>query len=244
MKRNRIILSWFLGWALLGNCYGQQEAPPLGTWLNTESLTKGWTKATPDSGGSEPSFRVLPGRSTSTNGDKSLTWDAEIEELLRKGYNYSRLGMYEEALTAFLHILEKDQDHHQARNALSTTYIMLERYDDAIQVLESLLLEFPTDYILKNNLAWIYATASDKDIKDGTKAVLLAQDALFMAPDNYQVWGTLAEAYHAAGNMEKAHRAVREALAISVEKKASKQEIENYRSLEKKYKRAVSPRND
>ena len=244
MKKKKVVCMCLIMVPLLGNTNAQQDTSRLSNWLNTKSLTEGWTETSAGTGQLEPSFRALPGREAALKSDKSLAWDPEIEELLREGYNYSRLGMYEEALTAFLHILERDQDNRQARNALSTTYIMLERYDSAIQMLESLLVEFPADYILKNNLAWIYATATDSSIKNGRKAVELAQDALLLSPENYQVWGTLAEAYSAAGNMQKAHRAVREALVISEEKKAAKDEIENYRSLVKQYKRAASSHDD
>lgn len=63
-----------------------------------------------------------------------------------------------------------------------------------------------------NGLAWFLATAQDPALRRPSQAVALAQKAVALAPLPH-IWDTLAEAYFAAGQPQRAVAAARAALA-------------------------------
>ncbi len=77
-------------------------------------------------------------------------------------------------------------------------------YENAIKALHFLLEKYPSYVDALDALAWIYATATDKDIKAPDLALDLAQTAYHFSPDKPQVLDTLAEALWASGEKDKA----------------------------------------
>ena len=51
----------------------------------------------------------------------------------------------------------------------------------------------PADYQQLNNMAWVYATATDPQFRDAPKAIDLAQQALVISPYNHHIWSTLSK---------------------------------------------------
>ena len=89
-----------------------------------------------------------------------------IQFLLEVGSVYFSEEDPTSAITAFERILEIDPMNRQARYMSSYAYIATKQYAKAEQVLTSLIEEFPEDFALKNNLAWLYATAEDPAFRD------------------------------------------------------------------------------
>jgi len=86
----------------------------------------------------------------------------------------------------------------------ATDYAEILDYENAIKELHFLLEKYPNYVEALDTLAWIYATATDKDIKAPDLAMDLAQTAYFFAPEKPQVLDTMAEALWASGEKEKA----------------------------------------
>ena len=123
----------------------------------------------------------------------------------------------------------------------STVYINTKQYAKAEQLLEALIDEYPENFQLKNNLAWLYATAEDSAFRDAQKAIELAQEAMILAPNVHNVWSTLAEAYYSAGQYEKANRAIIHMISL-VRRYGSDMPqpmIDSYKAQMRKYKRAL-----
>jgi Flp pilus assembly protein TadD len=133
---------------------------------------------------------------------------------VNEGYTELRAGNVREAIAAFEHAIEAEPRDHRARFGLGTALISAGEFVRARDVLEALVRDFPDDYTVKNNLAWLYATAPDLRVRDGKKALAYAQEAVLLAPQDYHVWSTLAEAYYVNENYEQALRAAMEALRL------------------------------
>ena len=159
---------------------------------------------------------------------KSAAW-SKINPLIDKAYQRLNSDNIPEALHAFNDALILDPVNKRARFGLGTTYIQLQRYHEALEILEPMVKEFPNDYLLKNNIAWLYATAKNLSIRSGAKAVQFAQDALLMAPRDFHVWSTLSEGYYISGKYDKALRAAEEALRLSLDSPTGADRLEEYR---------------
>ena len=149
-------------------------------------------------------------------------------------------GNSEKAIRLFQEILAKDPKNKRARFGLSAMYIKLEDYKKALEILEVMTVEFPDDYSLKNNIAWLYATAKDHSIRNASKAITYAQEALMGNPIDYHVWSTLSEAYYMSTQYDKALRAAGEALRLAQQREASKADIGEYKAQMDKCTKAAA----
>jgi tetratricopeptide (TPR) repeat protein len=69
-----------------------------------------------------------------------------------------------------------------------------------------------------NTLAWLLATSSDADIRDGRRAVALAEHACQLTDFKQTIFvGTLAAAYAEAGRFEEAISTAQKACALASE---------------------------
>jgi tetratricopeptide (TPR) repeat protein len=132
-----------------------------------------------------------------------------------KTMGYLNDGDYTRAEKGFRAMLSIDPKDKASRFGLATSLVELHKYDEAIEIFNRIIEEYPSDYFAKNNLAWLYATAESTEVRDGRKAVALAQDALITAPADYHVWSTLAAGYYMIGEYERGLRAAKEALELS-----------------------------
>lgn len=164
-----------------------------------------------------------------------------IEFLLEVAQAYSSEGDLPSAIGAYERILEIDPDHLHAQYQMSHIYILAKEYRKAESRLHILIESYPGDFTLLNNLAWVYATASDPAIRDGRKAIKYAQEAMVLAPNNHHVWSTLSEAYYMSGDYEKAHRAVEQMarLATRYGTDITEESLKDYNEQIRKCKRAI-----
>jgi len=95
------------------------------------------------------------------------------------------------------------------------------KYEQGYAVLEEIIKETPKSYFL-NDYAWFLTTAQDTKARNYAKATHLAQIALEKAPKDVKVADTLACAYLANGEKEKA-------LALAAEYKLDKR-VEEFKS--------------
>jgi len=168
------------------------------------------------------------------------TDEERIEFLLNVAQVYFEEDDFDSALTAYERILEIDPDHQQARYVIGNVYLNAKQYEKAEKQLTGLVEDFPDDFTLRNNLAWLYATADDPAFRDGEKAIRLAQEAIAIAPYDHHVWSTLAEGYYVTGQYEKANRAITHmaSLAARYGKGLSEEQVVNYNEQIRKCKRA------
>ena len=110
--------------------------------------------------------------------------------------------------------LEKEPDDLRFLRWDSQLAISLGQHADAISALTKVIEAEPSDYTSVNNLAWILATSPIDSVRDGRRAVELAEKAGELSRHKRAfVLSTLAAAYAEVGNFEKA----REWAVISVD---------------------------
>lgn len=177
---------------------------------------------------------VLPAETSAPAGETN-----ELDRLANEGLQYVAQGQIEPAVPLFKQILRQNNRHRRALFGLGTCFVELRKYRDAEIVFKRMLEEYPDAFEALNNLAWMYATASDPAVRDGNKAVAYAQQAVLLSPNTLEIWNTLSEAYYVAGQYEKAQRAAEEAVRLSLENQAPQRVVENYRRQAEKCARAA-----
>ncbi len=148
---------------------------------------------------------------------------------------------YDQAISAYERILDIDPSNKEARFIIGHVYITAKQYGKAEAVLKQLIEEYPEDFQLKNNLAWLYATAEDPAFRDGEEAIKLAQEAMVLAPNDHHIWSTLSEAYYVTGQYEKAYRAIEHMAKLAMRyggKNITKETVDGYNEQIMKCKRA------
>jgi len=84
-----------------------------------------------------------------------------------------------------------------------------------LEVLEALIREAPDDGRFLNTAAWALATHPDDAVRDGARAVTLAERALAAQPGDASVIDTLAAAFAESGDFDRAVATQERAVALS-----------------------------
>lgn len=148
-------------------------------------------------------------------------------------------GQRVEALSILREVLRRDVHHATALTMVATTLADMGRHRDAVRLLKQLAQDYRQDYVVLNNLAWVLATAADPALRDPAEAVDLARQALLLAPENYSVWSTMAEAYYRNGRYDLALRAAQQALLLAQAQQADGSRLANYAEQLEKSRQAV-----
>ena len=172
---------------------------------------------------------------------ETRTDEERIKFLLDVGNVYFKEQDLDSAISAYERVLEIDPMNKEARYIVSHVYIQAKQYAKAEKMLMELIDEYPEDFQLKNNLAWMYATAEDPAFRHGDKAIELSQEAMALAPNDHHVWSTLSEAYYVTGHYEKAYRAINQMakLASRYGKDITQDMVDDYNEQIRKCKRAI-----
>jgi len=102
-------------------------------------------------------------------------------------------------------LLEKEPKNLMLLRLDSQLSISLGLHSEAIEALTKVVEADPGDYTSVNNLAWIFATSPIDSVRDGSRAVELAEQAAKLTRHKRAfVLSTLAAAYAEAGDFEKA----------------------------------------
>lgn len=102
-------------------------------------------------------------------------------------------------------LLEKLPDDPTLLRMDSQISISLGLHSEAVQALSKAVESDPTDYTSVNNLAWILCTSPEDSVRDGRRAVELAEQAGKLSHFKKSfILSTLAAAYAEAGDFEKA----------------------------------------
>lgn len=160
--------------------------------------------------------------------------------LLKVAKAYFNEGDFNSSIESYKRILAINPLHQEARFIIGHVHINAKQYNEAETHLTALINEFPNDSKLKNNLAWLYATAEDPKYRDGKKAVKIAHEAMVLSPNDHHIWSTLAEAYYVSGDYKKAYRSIMHmaALATRYGMDVTKESVETYNGQIRKCKRA------
>ena len=127
-----------------------------------------------------------------------------------------RMGSVDEAIAHFQKALQIKPDYAEAHNILGYALLKKGNADEAITHFQKALQINPDSVEAQNNLAWVLATALQVSLRNGSKAVELAQRANQLTGGrNPAVLGTLAAAYAEAGRFPEAVETAQHALQLA-----------------------------
>jgi predicted Zn-dependent protease len=164
---------------------------------------------------------------------------ASFEDKRLLAYDWMAKGRNQDALPVFAELVALQPADKASRIGYGSALIQTKRHEEAEKVLGELLDEFPAEYTVLNNLAWMYATATDPRFRNGKRAGELAQRALLIAPADYHIWSTMAEAYYIQGEYSRAERFAREALTLATRMAAPESLCLEYRQQLDRCRRAA-----
>jgi tetratricopeptide (TPR) repeat protein len=129
--------------------------------------------------------------------------------LLSKGRPDEAIAHFEEALKLQPHLAE-------AHNGLANALLQKGRVAEAVTHYQAALAAVPNNPYLLSNLAWVLATCPDAAIRNGARAVELAQQAQRVSGGkDPALLGTLAAAYAETGQFTQAVATARSALGLA-----------------------------
>jgi tetratricopeptide (TPR) repeat protein len=125
-------------------------------------------------------------------------------------------GSVDEAIAHYQKALQIKPDYAKAHFNLGNALFQKGSVDEAIAHFQK-ALEIDPDYAkAQNNLAWVLATCPQASLRNGNKAVELAQRANQLTGDgNPAILGTLAAAYAEAGRFPEAVETAQRALQLA-----------------------------
>ena len=125
-------------------------------------------------------------------------------------------GRVDESLASLQKALEIDPNYISAHFNLANTLLQMGRGDEAVSHLQFVLTIDPDDAEAQKNMAWVLATCPEARIRDGAKAVELAERANQLTKGQNPIMVvTLAAAYAEVGRFPDATKTAEEALRLA-----------------------------
>ena len=149
--------------------------------------------------------------------------ELQIQPQFAEGHNnlasaLFRKGRLDEAQEHLRAALELNPNNPDAHNNLGIAFSQRGDMPQAIAQWNKTLEIQPDNLEAQCNLAWIFATFPDPSIRNGAKAVVLAERALQLSDrKSARIWRLAAAAYAEAGQFADAIKAAQNALALAQE---------------------------
>ncbi|HVM47769.1 MAG TPA: tetratricopeptide repeat protein [Candidatus Acidoferrum sp.] len=132
------------------------------------------------------------------------------------GVALAREGRFQEAIVQLQQAVESDPKLASAQSHLANVLLRCGRPAEAAVHYQAAIDVQPSDPSLLNNLAWVLATCPLAAVRNGPRAVELAEQAERLSGgNNSSILGTLAAAYAEAGRSTEAVAAARRALDVA-----------------------------
>jgi tetratricopeptide (TPR) repeat protein len=125
-------------------------------------------------------------------------------------------GKVTDALIHYQKLLELQPDNIEVHNIVGTVLIQQGRIREGVDEWQKVLAIQPDNGNALSNLAWVFATSPDDSLRNGTKAVRLAEEALRISGRRIPIiYRTLAAAYAESGDFSKAIQTAQEGVELA-----------------------------
>jgi Flp pilus assembly protein TadD len=131
------------------------------------------------------------------------------------GWNLQAMGRLDEAIAEYRAAVEQEPGHRLARSNLAAALDARGLRGEALKHMQVLLELTPDDSDLRLRVAWALATLPGDGLRDGKRAVSLAERCREAVGDRADVLDVLAAAYAEAGRFEEAVKAASRAKALA-----------------------------
>jgi Flp pilus assembly protein TadD len=204
------VVLWSLSLSLLIACAILTELQ-IGFWKNNETLYRHTLKITPDNPliiGNLGCALVEAGRYKEATDyfEAALKgYPGSAEAQVGWGVGLEMQGRNEEAINHYRRAIELNPRLERPHYSLANSLVAQGKRPEAAQEYEIALQIDPESAPAANDLAWILATAPEPDLRNGQRAVALAELACRLTNFSEPLFlGTLAAAYAEAGQFDKA----------------------------------------
>lgn len=125
-------------------------------------------------------------------------------------------GQVDDALIHYRKLLELQPDNIEVHNIVGTVLTQQGRVGEGVEEWQKVLAIQPDNGNAMSNLAWVFATSPDQSLRDGPKAVELAEQALRLSGGRIPIlFRTLAAAYAESGEFSKAIQAAQQGIELA-----------------------------
>jgi protein O-mannosyl-transferase len=132
------------------------------------------------------------------------------------GNAFMHKGRVDEAIACYQKALQIKPDFAEARNNLGLALLQKGNVREEIAYFQEALQLEPANATAQNNLAWLLATSAEASLRDGNKAVKLAQEAnARTGGEDLTILHTLAAAFAEAGRFPEAVATAQRALQLA-----------------------------
>lgn len=166
----------------------------------------------------------------------------DVTILERLGLIYLADGKFEQSIDALSAAIDLEPQNALAVRTRGDAYISRGRHAEAVADYNRVLELAPRDASTLNNLAWLLCTSPDAEVRDGKRAIELAEKACELT-DHKQpsLLSTLAAAYAETGDFEKALMWIDKAKELAGEKNAAQFDKERKSYEDRKPFRETAP---
>lgn len=133
---------------------------------------------------------------------------------VNRGLAWNDLLQFDRALADSNRALALDPDNALAYINRGHAWHEKGNYGQALSDCNRALELAPDHPIVNNSLAYLLATCPMASLRDGKRAVRLAEKAIRLAPHSLMIWDTLAMAYAEAGDLTRAVQTQRQAINL------------------------------
>jgi protein O-mannosyl-transferase len=125
-------------------------------------------------------------------------------------------GQVDDALVHYRKLLELQPDNIEVHNIVGTVLLQRGHIREGVEEWQKVLAIQPYNGNALSNLAWVFATSPDSSLRDGTKAVQLAEQALRVSGRRIPIlFRTLAAAYAESGQFSEAIQTAQEGVELA-----------------------------
>jgi protein O-mannosyl-transferase len=125
-------------------------------------------------------------------------------------------GLVADALIHYRTLLDLQPDNIEVHNIVGTVLIQQGRVGEGVEEWQKVLVIQPDNGNAMSNLAWVYATSPDESLRNGPKAVELAEQALRLSGGRIPIlFRTLAAAYAESGRFSEAIQTAQQGIELA-----------------------------
>jgi protein O-mannosyl-transferase len=125
-------------------------------------------------------------------------------------------GQVADALIHYRKLLELQPDNIEVHNIVGTVLTQQGRVGEGVEEWQKVLTIQPDNGNAMSNLAWVFATSPDQSLRDGPKAIELAEQALRLSGGRIPIlFRTLAAAYAESGEFSKAIQTAQQGIELA-----------------------------